>query len=773
MSSGTRTRPVFTRRPVELAPAGAMGAGTRSRIAHPAARLAVDVLLIALMSGLALVNGIWAADALVLALLLTLPGVLLLRLLGVPAARVRAFPPYVPCASIAVVMAAGAAVNFIGPALGDHQPLRTLPLLAGVSGTCLVLALLSVAARADAGLPWSVPQIRLSRAWPLVLPLISGVGAALFNNGHGRGLAIAGMAAAVATVVVCIVFARRMSASQLATAIFGVALAAGWSFSLRSHFVYGWDIASEYRIVNGTYVAGIWHSYHPKDAYAAMLSLTTFPATLTALAGMPSLFLLKVVYPVLFALFPVGLFKLANRVVGRRYAFMAAAFLVVQGFFFQQMSGLARQEVGLLVFIALFAALLEADLPRRTQWPLVVTFAFTLVVSHYSTTYLAIDMFVGYCVIALVLWALRRGRPAGGGAVAVALVATLVGATVWYMPVTQSGSNVGSFLHDINTRGFDFLPSAQPGQSPLQTYLTGNIPSRMDASKYQSMVRNHYDKATPWLRPYPSASQPRYTPRDTSVTGDEVRSPRVVHGLDLDQTVLSQAVNILAVLAAAVLAFRRRSSPLTRKIGVLGLATVGVLALMRVSGTVANDYTPERAIVQLMVPLVIAVAWLLEYFVRRSRLLRLIVPVGAALALGGVFLSSSGLRAVVAGGPATTNVADRGEDYERFYVAEPELAAARWLNTSAPKHDVIHADRYGQLRIYGTTPRAKGVFTDVMPELLDQHSWVYAYSANTLRGRARARYGDTYALYEWPSAFLRDNFNLVYDNGSARVYHGP
>jgi len=740
---------------------------------HAATRLAVDIVLVALMSALVLANGVWAADVLVLGLLLTLPGILLLRLLGVPAGRIRAFPPYVPCASIAVVMTAGALVNFLGPAFGEHQPLRTLPLLAGVSGMCLLLAVLSAPARPDAGVPWALPQIRLSRSWPLALPLLSGVGAVLFNNGHGRGLAIAGMAAAVATVVFCIVFARRMSTSQLATAIFGVALAAGWSFSLRSHFVYGWDIASEYRILNTTYAAGIWHAYHPKDAYAAMLSLTTFPATLTALAGMPSLFLLKVVYPALFALFPVGLFKLANRVVGRRYAFMAAAFLVVQGFFFQQMSGLARQEVGLLVFIALFAALLESELPRRTQWPLVAVFAFTLVVSHYSTTYLAIDMFVGYCAIALVLWALRRGRPAGGGAVAVALVATVIGATVWYMPVTHSGSNVGSFIRDINTRGFDFLPSAQPGQDPLQTYLRGNIPSRMEASKYQSMVRKHYDQATPWLRPYPAASQSRYTPKDTSVTGDEVRSPKVVNGLDLEQTLLSQAVNVLAVLAAAALAFRRRSSPLMRKIGTLGLATVGVLALMRVSGTVANDYTPERAIVQLMVPLVIAVAWLLEAFVRRSRLLRFILPVGAALALGGVFLSSSGLRAVVAGGPTTTNVSDRGEDYERFYVAEPELAAARWLNRSAPKHDVIHADRYGQLRIYGTTPRAKGVFTDVMPELLDRHGWVYAYSANTLRGRARARFGDTYALYQWPSAFLRDNFNLVYDNGSAKVYHGP
>jgi uncharacterized membrane protein len=743
----------------------------RSRRSGPA-QLIAELALIAAMSALPFAHEIWAADLLLLPVLFVLPGMLLLRALRMPADRVRAFPVYVPCASIVVLLAAGALANFVGPALGAAQPLRTVPMVVALSSLCVPLALLGATAGRDSGLPWRLPRLRPHRAWPLILPAVSAIGALQFNNGHGRILAIAGMAAAVATIVICTICANRMSPTQLALAIFGVALAAGWSFSLRSHFLYGWDIASEYRVAKTTFAAGIWHSNHPKDAYGAMLSLTTFPALLQALVGASPLLIFKAIYPVLFALFPVGLFGLANRLVGRRYAFMAAAFLVVQGFFFQQMSGLARQEIGLLVFIGLVAAVLESGVPRRTQWPLVACFAIALVVSHYSTTYLAIDMFAGYCVFQFLVLVVRRRR-VGTGAVLVALVALAAGAYLWYFPVTDSNSNATSFVSDLNKNGFDFLPSAKPGQNPLQAYLTGNIPSRIEANEYERMVSNLYRSTVPYVRPLPSAGDPRYALHDATVPADAVRAPPVaVHGLDLEQTLLSQLVDVLAVIAALGLVFRRRSSPLARNIGLLGLSTLAVLVLMRVSGTVATDYTPERAIVQLMVPLVIGVAWLLECSVERWRGLRIVLPLAAALALAAVLFTSSGLRAVTLGGPGTTNLASRGEDYERFYVSQPELAAAEWLDRTVPIQDVVTADRYGQLRIYGTSPRAKAVLTDATPMTLDHDAWIYADRANTLNGRARARTGERYALYNWPRRFLADHYNRVYTDGSSQVYHG-
>ena len=133
-----------------------------------------------------------------------------------------------------------------------------------------------------------------------------------------------------------------------------------WSFSLRGDLVYGFDISSEYYSLNQTVTSGVWHVSHPNDAYGAMLSLTVLPAELHALSGMPALLIFKVVYPVIGALFPVAVFCLARRVLTGRWAFMAAALVVMQQTFFQQLPALARQEVAMMLFAALFAAVLDS-----------------------------------------------------------------------------------------------------------------------------------------------------------------------------------------------------------------------------------------------------------------------------------------------------------------------------------------------------------------------------------------------------------------------------
>ena len=103
------------------------------------------------------------------------------------------------------------------------------------------------------------------------------------------------------------------------------ALRLTWSDSLRGDPLYGFDIATEYQRLQQTVLTGMWHPAHPNDAYGAMLSLTVMPAELHALSGVPALLVFKVVYPVIYALFPVAIFGLGRRVLSRRWAFVAAA----------------------------------------------------------------------------------------------------------------------------------------------------------------------------------------------------------------------------------------------------------------------------------------------------------------------------------------------------------------------------------------------------------------------------------------------------------------
>ena len=123
-----------------------------------------------------------------------------------------------------------------------------------------------------------------------------------------------------------------------------------------------------------------------------MLSTTVLPTALHAVAGVPELLVFTVVYPAITALFPVAVFWLARRMLPLRWAFAAAALILTQATFGQELPAIARQEIALMFFVALVAAMLDRRLRRYPQWALAAVFGAALTVSHYSTTYLAVSL---------------------------------------------------------------------------------------------------------------------------------------------------------------------------------------------------------------------------------------------------------------------------------------------------------------------------------------------------------------------------------------------
>jgi hypothetical protein len=722
---------------------------------------------LALIAALTAARGSWVGGLVSLLLVLTVPGLLLLRALRVPGDAIAGFPVYVPCASIVVLLASGLMTDLAGfSLLGIEHPLRPAPLLAGLEIVCLGLLAMGAAAAPAAQIPWRslVFRWRGRIICPLMLPAFAAAGALQLTNGQGRTLAIVAAAAIGGAIFVGMLFAQRMSRVQLGVLVYAIALAAVWSFSLRGRFVYGFDITSEYHVITSTYGAGVWHRSHSGDAYGAMLSLTILAPMLHVLSGASILVLLKAVYPALLALVPLAVFLMASRLVPRVGAFAAAAFVLASPYFFQQMPGIARQEIALVLFVALVHTAIDWRLPRRQACALAVLLALALVVSHYSTTYLAIAMLSG----TLVLHApLSRVRPAlrSGAVLGLAFVALTSGAGLWYVAITNSASNVEDVTAGFRKNGFALLPNTRPGESLMSSYLDGNVVRKSSARAYEQLITREYAKTrASYVRPLPVANAQRIA--DARTSDPSVSAPAVNGVLGTAQVLISQIGNLAAVFFALVLLLRRRSGRQLRLIALLGVSLFMALAFVRLSGTAANAYNPERAFVQSMVPLAICVGWGVSWFAhfRFGR----VASALAALALLLLFVSGSGLRAAIAGGRAPVNLAQRGEDFDRFYVSATERASARWFGL-APHGALLYADRYGVLRVIGTTGREGGLLHDVVPTVLDRHAWVYASNAN-VAGRARGQTQNASALYTWPSAYLDRYYKTVYTNGGSKVY---
>ena len=733
---------------------------------------AVAGSLLVLLGVLVVLQRWWAAELLIVPLLLVLPGVLLLRALRVPGAAVASCPVYVPAASLGVLIGSGLAVDIVGPLVGVSQPLRPAPLLVGVELSCAALLAVSLRAPASTAIPWHSLGRPVRLAWPLIIPLVAAAGALRLNNGHRDTLAVAAVVACVAVLVWALARAPRMSKASLAMVLYAVSVAMMWSFSLRGDLVYGFDISTEYYALHHTVLTGVWHFAHPGDAYGALPSVTVLPAELHALTGISDLMVLKLLYPAISATFTVGVFCLGARFVERRWAFMAAAFILIQTTFSQELPAIGRQEIALVFFIAMLAAMFDAGLPRHPGWALSIVFGLGMAVSHYSTTYFAIGMLA---LLLALQWAASwfREVPRVTGAVAVALIAATAGAAIWYGPLTRSATNVSQFVSAATSQGLDILPNASAGENLISSYLNGNTQTTMTAAQYQRLVQQYYAAHKTFVVPLPDAGDARYALRNSSPPVPPVRLRTARSAISLGEVAAEQLAELLAATGALVLALRRKTPLIARQVALLGVGTLLALGAIRFSGTIANAYNQERAFVQAFGVLAITMSWSLQILAGWLRRWRLAVTIAAAAAVTVIFAYMSGLEGAALGGGTYVNLSNSGEDYERFAMTAPELASAQWLGQQVRTGELVYADRYAQLPLVAMTGLTTNtVLNDVTPQTIDGSAWVYADSANAVDGRARQLFENQLVSYAFPIGFLDANFNVVYTNGSSEVFRG-
>ena len=732
--------------------------------------LLVPTVGLVLLAVLVPLDGSWAAQVLLIPLLLILPGVILLRALRFSGSAIAANPVYVPCASLVVLIGSGLAVDLIGPRLGVAEPLRAPSLLIGLEIACAALLACSRKAGDETRIPWDEIPRPGRLAWPLLLALFGAAGALRLNAGHGNNVAALAILAVTGTLGIVFLLAPTMDDARLVVVAYASSLSMLWSFSLRGDLVYGFDIANEYYALQQTVTAGIWHVYHPGDAYSAMLSLTVLPTELHALTGMPALLIFKVVYPMIGALFPVAVFSIARRYLAGRWAFLAAVFVVMQQTFFQEYPALARQEIATALFAALIAALLEmtTSATRRRQWAFVVMLSAAMVTSHYSTDYMTIVLLSVVLVVQFVFsW--FRAVPHVNGSLVVVLCVCLGGAVVWYGMLTHSTANVSQFLTIASTNGLNILPNRSGNL--ISSYLNGEQSATLTIAQYQKYIANYSAVHMPYVRPLPNAGQLQYalqpavdpTPASTWPLGSSL--------LNLLSLLVQQLMNLLAGIGALMLSLSKKAPMKVRQLGMLALAGMFILVLARFSGTFAAEYNPQRSFLQMLIVLAAAICWPLSGM-GRWKIARTVVLVGC---VGGVMVfmvvSSTLENSLLGGGVADANLANQYDDYQEFVMSTQEIASATWLNNAAPARAIIYADDYAQLRLTTVVDNRSGVLADITPQTIDANSWVYADRTNVVDGITRSSTGSYSETYAFPKLFLDENFNTVYTNGISEVFH--
>jgi len=720
-------------------------------------------------------------EVFVLTYLLFVPGILLLRILKVHELDHIECLLYTVGLSVATVMLTGFFMN----AVYLHfipRPISLVPFIATM--TALVATLLLLSYRRDR--EFSHPKVTdvswISSPVPValcLLPFVGIFGAYLFNLSGTSVGAIVTLLGVAALVVVC-GFTSWVPRRYYGLAIFVAAVALLLHNSLITNYVWGNDIQGEYAVAQFVASNGFWGAPPaiPQLSLNSMLSLTMLAPLLSIATGMSVTWVFKLIIPILFALVPLGLYRVYQKQTSHRIALFGVLYFVVTFSFYTEMLAMARQEIAELFVVMLLLLIVDRQMNRTQRAVLFGLFGFSLIVSHYALTYVFFFCFVLALLVTAILsrydlgavaQRLRRGSSeqqahpfrrtqrlvANVGVYALLAAGLVIVAFLWYRFANNPepiDNFVGIIRHIAAATGRTQL--VQPSIAPSSANdAIGNLlaqPSgaaRSDVTGLQQLL----------------AYQPP------------------MHEVTMYLTLIAVIISIIGILFAYK--ERQRFSLTSEYVALSGASVLLLIFCLFVPYFAAN--------LQLSRFFHISQIFLSVFFVIGfAGIINVLKPQRSATTGRGarplsfkvltvflviLFVFHSGLVYKATGeitNSSTVLALDKAVNIAKF--SDQEIVAARWLSSNA-SGGATYADLFRQFALISfNRPDVRGFAAGNYWWMLPSGSYLYLGTPNVNSGKlTMSQNAVTMATTEVESAYFTAGADNIYSNGGAQVFVVP
>lgn len=314
----------------------------------------------------------------------------------------------------AFLMLFGWLLSEVSLEVGYERPLSTGAVVPALAVAMAVLATIAYRSNREAfeGFPFHARlnvRSKLVLLVPACLPLLAVLGMRSFHTSGSNHMLLATLLLVPVCLILLIVLRRGISTDCYPLAIIGISFALLGMFWLRSEHLIGMDVHEEYYTFSATAERAQWSILHG-SVLDSCLSISVLPAVIQSVLDVSAgEYLFKGVYVFVCAFTPVAVYVIARKYLTDAYALLAAVFFASQEAFLAA-PGSPRTNVALLFFALLILTLFHSRVGgARRRLLLIIVFA-GLVVSHYSSTYIAFGLVtLAYVVVHL----LRRYVPAG------------------------------------------------------------------------------------------------------------------------------------------------------------------------------------------------------------------------------------------------------------------------------------------------------------------------------------------------------------------------
>lgn len=293
--------------------------------------------------------------------------------------------------SLSVIMWTGFIANLLYPIIGINDPLSTINLLSNINIAIIFIALLSYKF-GDFTFSFNISSIHLDNSTlktGLILVLIlnlSILGALItrfFKN----------TTVSIIFLLILVIFIILVGCHKLVTheyypiSIFTIGFSLLINRALVSPYLFGSDIQYEYYFAQIVQINSYWDLFGHGNLNS-MLSVNILPIAFSNISAIDFIWMYKIFFSFLYALVPVGLYCVYKKQIEPLDSFFSCIFFVSFFSFFTVMLWLPRQEIAEFYLVALMIIFFNKKIKDEQKKILLIIFTWSLIVSHYGTTYI-------------------------------------------------------------------------------------------------------------------------------------------------------------------------------------------------------------------------------------------------------------------------------------------------------------------------------------------------------------------------------------------------
>ncbi|RCV66161.1 putative membrane protein [Methanophagales archaeon] len=589
--------------------------------------------------------------------------------------------------SISFLLFFGLLLNNTSLAINYNLPLSTIPLLISFNIAVIILAIIGCKINKEP--LFTLPNLNLSTSEkafliiPFLFPALSIFGMYVMNTTDNNAILMFMLFLIPIYIAFVCFFNHEFSERLYPVVIFLISVSLLLMLALRSNHIIGVDTHHEYYFFAITLDRLQWRVLG-HSTLDACVSSSLLPTIYQSILNIPSEFLFKILYPLLFSISPLIIYIISRRYVGELYGFLTSFYFMSLANFLWT-SAHTRTNTAILFFALAMMTLFNERMDPLKKRILFIVFITSCMVSHYSTTYIFFFiMLVSFLAIEALSkkYAFKR---------VISLTVLILFATMiffWYSQVTETTFNVGvRFVEDTfsNLNRF-FLEESRSGVTQamlgkdieqkgiphqiefMLTWLTFlfigiGIITFIRRCKEMSFPEENFNK-TDFLK---EKFEVEYFVVALVCTGlfvAIVLTPYITVGYSLDRTYLFGIVvlSVFFVIGGIIVA-----KYLNKLLAVLlGKASTNFSFKKK---TILKKQKEEKKALQN--PLRKSIDEKEPLQVRAYLIILLIlIP---------YFLSVTGVSYQMFGVPRAITLNSEGEQYDRYYVHDQESSGARWL----------------------------------------------------------------------------------------------